>query len=163
MTSSQHSASKEKSLFSTWLVRTRELRLLGPFEEEQLKLMVARGELHPQDEIRRGDGYWIFLREADELKRMLGVELPQLLAQANGKIGDEKTEPEIQTKVIDSSGTQRGGQFAKEAEEKVNKALTGQNRFLDTLVSFPWLIGILFFFLAMMAGKMISIVRGPDF
>jgi|GEM_PF-6427775 len=141
----------------SWLVRTRELVLRGPFSRAALISMITKGELHPQDEIRSGEGYWIFLRESEELQKQLGVSMPNLFNGNRTALGvDEATEPEILTKASQVSPK------AKDSEA-LTKVLTSKNRFLDTLVSFPWLIGILFFFLAMMIGKLLQLVRGPDF
>jgi hypothetical protein len=78
-----------------FLVRTKENRISGPFEKDELAERVAKGELRELDEICESNGYWIYLHERAESKRMLGVELPR--KKAKDDLHEEQTETETET------------------------------------------------------------------
>jgi hypothetical protein len=78
-----------------FLVRTKENRITGPFEKDELADRVAKGELRELDEIAEANGYWIYLHERAESKRLLGVELPR--KKAKDDLHEEQTETETET------------------------------------------------------------------
>jgi hypothetical protein len=78
-----------------FLVRTKENRITGPFERTELAERVAKGELRELDEICEASGYWIFLHERAESKRLLGVELPR--KKSKDDLHEEQTETETET------------------------------------------------------------------
>ena len=60
-----------------FLLRTKENRITGPFGKEELAARVAHGDLRELDEVCPAGGYWIYLHERVESKKILGVELPR--------------------------------------------------------------------------------------
>jgi hypothetical protein len=78
-----------------FLVRTKENRITGPFEREELAERVMKGDLRELDEICEANGYWIYLHERAESKRLLGVELPR--KKSKDDLHEEQTETETET------------------------------------------------------------------
>lgn len=79
-----------------WLIRTSQNLIAGPYRQDQVRKLIRDGELGPQDEICKANGYWIFLHEREELFRQLGVELPR----SAGSNRDEDL-TETQTEVVE--------------------------------------------------------------
>jgi hypothetical protein len=78
-----------------FLLRTKENRISGPFEREELADRVTKGDLRELDEICEANGYWIYLHERAESKRLLGVELPR--KKSKDDLHEEQTETETET------------------------------------------------------------------
>lgn len=72
-----------------WMVRTSNLQVLGPFSKDEVIEMIQSGEVLHQDEVCRGNSYWFFVHEQDELQKQLGIQLP---VHKNPENTDEITE-----------------------------------------------------------------------
>jgi len=59
-----------------WLIRTFDHIIVGPISKEHLKNLIQKGELAPEDEICPGNGFWVYLNDADEIKNIFDVTLP---------------------------------------------------------------------------------------
>lgn len=80
-----------------WMVRTSQNEIVGPFSRSQLQGMVKEGALSPQDEIARGNHYWMYLHERQEVLEHLGVEPPVVI---NRKRGEEDTQTDTETETL---------------------------------------------------------------
>jgi hypothetical protein len=80
---------------ASFLVRTKENRISGPFPKEQVVSMVESGKLRELDEVCEANGYWIYLHEREESRNLLGVELPRRASKEDAS--EEKTETETET------------------------------------------------------------------
>lgn len=76
-----------------WLVRTEANCISGPFSREKLQEMILQGSLSLQDEVCRGNSYWIYLHEASEILAQLGVRVPRPVVGGS----DEDTQTETET------------------------------------------------------------------
>lgn len=87
-----------------WLVRTAKNWVAGPYSKDQVCKMVTEGKLTSQDEVCPANGYWIYLHEADEVKKQLGINPPVDHENAEEEITEtqtdldeqEHTDPDIQ-------------------------------------------------------------------
>jgi cobalamin biosynthesis Mg chelatase CobN len=91
-----------------FMIRTKENRLFGPFSKALVAERVARGELRDADEVCSGDGYWIFLHEREESKKILGVALPH----TREDIHEEVTETGTETVVVSGGASAKSGSSA---------------------------------------------------
>jgi hypothetical protein len=64
-----------------WMIRTADNVLSGPYTQEQLIQLVEEEKLELTDEICRGNSYWIYLHEEQEVKKHLGIEVPAALVE----------------------------------------------------------------------------------
>jgi hypothetical protein len=64
-----------------WMIRTSDNVLSGPYTQEQLIQLVEEEKLELTDEICRGNSYWIYLHEEQEVKKHLGIEVPAALVE----------------------------------------------------------------------------------
>jgi hypothetical protein len=71
-----------------WLVRTSRNWIAGPYLKEQVRQMIAEGKLTLDDEVCSATGYWFFLHEHDEVRTLLGIEVPVRASRH----GDDVTE-----------------------------------------------------------------------
>jgi hypothetical protein len=69
----EHSDSQSHS----WMIRTAENILSGPFTKHQVIQLIQEGKLDLTDEVCGSGHYWVFLHEEAEIKAQLGVDLPQ--------------------------------------------------------------------------------------
>jgi hypothetical protein len=69
----EHSDSQSHS----WMIRTAENILSGPFTKDQVIQLIQEGKLDLTDEVCGSGHYWVFLHEEAEIKTQLGVDLPQ--------------------------------------------------------------------------------------
>jgi hypothetical protein len=76
-----------------WLVRTSLNEIIGPISRDALITQIREGKLGLQDEICKANSYWIYLDEADEVKKQLGIEMPK---SSRGK-HEESTETDLQS------------------------------------------------------------------
>jgi hypothetical protein len=76
----------------TFLIRTKENRISGPFPKEVILSRMQSGELREMDEVCPSNGYWIYLHERDESIRMLGVALAR-----TEDFHEESTETDTET------------------------------------------------------------------
>lgn len=76
----------------SFLIRTKENRISGPFPKEVILARMQSGELREMDEVCPSDGYWIYLHERDESMRMLGVALAR-----SEEFHEESTETDTET------------------------------------------------------------------
>jgi hypothetical protein len=74
-----------------WLVRTANNWIAGPYSVDQVCQMVRDGKLVLQDEICLANKYWVYLHEREEVKQLLGIEVPK----AHPGSDDEVTETEM--------------------------------------------------------------------
>lgn len=78
-----------------WLIRTAKNVIAGPVSKEKLIRMIGSGELSLQDEICRGNHYWIYLHEDQEMKAQLGVLAPRLSLEDAEVTESTLTRPEV--------------------------------------------------------------------
>jgi hypothetical protein len=64
-----------------WMIRTSDNVLSGPYTQDQLIQLVEEEKLELTDEICRGNSYWIYLHEEQEVKKHLGIEVPAALVE----------------------------------------------------------------------------------
>jgi hypothetical protein len=76
-----------------WLVRTSLNEIIGPMSRDALVAQIREGKLGVQDEVCKANSYWIYLDEADEVKKQLGIEMPK---SSKGKNHEESTETDLQ-------------------------------------------------------------------
>jgi hypothetical protein len=81
-----------------WMIRTTENVLSGPYTQSQLVQLIEEEKLELTDEICRGNGYWIYLHEEQEVKKQLGIEVPAALVQF-----EEPTQTETDTILLRAS------------------------------------------------------------
>lgn len=81
-----------------WMIRTTENVLSGPYTQPQLVQLIEEEKLELTDEICRGNGYWIYLHEEQEVKKQLGIEVPAALVQF-----EEPTQTETDTLLVKAS------------------------------------------------------------
>jgi len=62
---------------SSWMIRTAENILSGPFTKDQVIQLIQEGKLDLTDEVCGSGHYWVFLHEEVEIKTQLGIDLPQ--------------------------------------------------------------------------------------
>jgi hypothetical protein len=60
-----------------WLIRSEKREIFGPYSREELQSMVRTGKWNARDEIALSGERWIFIQDAEELKKQLGVEAPR--------------------------------------------------------------------------------------
>ena len=54
-----------------WLIRTRDMQILGPISHKKILELLNNGSLHNEDEVCSGNGYWFFIREKDLVKKFI--------------------------------------------------------------------------------------------
>jgi hypothetical protein len=64
-----------------WMIRTSDNVLSGPYTQAQVIQLVEEEKLELTDEICRGNSYWIYLHEEQEVKKHLGIEVPAALVE----------------------------------------------------------------------------------
>lgn len=103
-----------------WLLRRKDCSLEGPMEQAKLLEYLSSGSLTGQDEICPGSGYWILLREQNEVQRWLGQEVVvNLIVPPQGDSKKKDSETTAWTKTLtpeqDLSHEVRseGGRFVK--------------------------------------------------
>ena len=52
-----------------WLIRTKSHHILGPVSIEKLRELIANNSIKGDDEVCCGNGYWIFVREQELIKK----------------------------------------------------------------------------------------------
>lgn len=83
-----------------WMVRTIENEIKGPFTRDELIDQIKGGQLNHQDEVCRGNHYWIYLDERDEVLAQLGLDIPRASSSASE---EESTDTETDTITQDIS------------------------------------------------------------
>jgi hypothetical protein len=58
-------------MMKNWLIRTKNLHILGPVKKEKVKELYSNGSIKGEDEISSGDGYWFYVKEADLVEKFL--------------------------------------------------------------------------------------------
>lgn len=76
-----------------WLVRTAGNWLAGPFTRKQVRDLVLQKKLKADDEICRGNHYWLSLKERKEVLEALGVEPP---AEDQNEVPGDRTKTQIE-------------------------------------------------------------------
>ncbi|MEI8348060.1 MAG: hypothetical protein WCG27_11375, partial [Pseudomonadota bacterium] len=69
----------------SWLIRTRQKKILGPVSREKLLDLFKKQSLGERDEVCSGDGFWFRLNEKEMVDRYLLSSNPQphnLLSEA---------------------------------------------------------------------------------
>jgi hypothetical protein len=64
-------------MMDQWLIRTSENWIAGPYSKEQVCQMILDGKLSLQDEVCVADGFWIYIHEREEVKQLLGIDVPK--------------------------------------------------------------------------------------
>ncbi len=59
-----------------WLIRTRAKQILGPVSKKKVIEFLEKGSLAAEDEITKGNGFWIFIKEKDMLEKYLYGDAP---------------------------------------------------------------------------------------
>lgn len=99
-----------------WLVRTATNEVIGPISREVLIAQIREGKLGLEDEVCKANSYWIYLDEADEVKRQLGIEMPR---STRGQ-QDDSTETDLQAMTqelhVPASGLGGGGSDSEEGD-----------------------------------------------
>ena len=54
-----------------WLIRTKNLHILGPVTKEKVKELYTNGSIKGEDEVSSGNGYWFYVKENDLIDRFL--------------------------------------------------------------------------------------------
>jgi hypothetical protein len=118
-----------------WLVRTSLNEVFGPISRDALVAQIREGKLGLQDEVCKANSYWIYLDEADEVKSLLGIEMPR-----NGHGPDESTETDLQgmTQELSHSANSNASQEMDSEDHgtKVMQTTRGNNRSETRPVSF---------------------------
>lgn len=70
-----------------------QVRVLGPFGREQIRLMIENGSLDADDEVCPENSFWFALHESAEVKRFLGIEK---ISFASNSRADEATQPDLE-------------------------------------------------------------------
>jgi len=60
----------------SWLVRTHQNVITGPFVKQDVAKLILSGKLALNDEVCSSGGYWIYLSEREEIAKYLGVQVP---------------------------------------------------------------------------------------
>jgi len=62
---------------ASWLIRTSENKIFGPVSSAKILDLISRGSLKKGDEISAGNGYWLFVKESDLIKKFLKENITQ--------------------------------------------------------------------------------------
>ncbi len=54
-----------------WLIRTKNLHILGPVSKDKVKELYLNGSIKGDDEIGSGNGYWFYVKESNLIERFL--------------------------------------------------------------------------------------------
>lgn len=54
-----------------WLIRTKEMQLLGPVAKEKVIEFIGNGTLKEEDELCSGNGYWFWVKEGNLVEKYL--------------------------------------------------------------------------------------------
>jgi hypothetical protein len=60
----------------SWLIRSTDNHIRGPFDEAEIRDWIVSGKLKTNDEICLANGYWVYLYEREEIRRLLGITPP---------------------------------------------------------------------------------------
>lgn len=109
-----------------WLVRTSLNEVVGPMSRDALIAQIREGKLGLQDEVCKANSYWIYLDEAEEVKRQLGIYMPK---SARGP-HEDSTETDLQAMTqelhVPASELGRGGDSDSEESDGGTKVLSGR-------------------------------------
>jgi len=83
-----------------WLIRTADNRLAGPYSREQVCGLIRDGRLTHQDEVCSANGYWIYLHEREEVRKLLGIDMPKPPRGADDEVTQTDTRAEKTGDVI---------------------------------------------------------------
>jgi len=61
----------------TWLIRTKQNKILGPVSKEKIIELVNSGSLTDEDELCSGNGYWFWLKETELVDKYVHGNSPQ--------------------------------------------------------------------------------------
>lgn len=84
----------------TWLIRTKQNKILGPVSKEKIIELVNSGSLTDDDELCSGNGYWFWVKEKELLEKYVLGNTPQgfnPVAEADtslANVGAKAVEPE---------------------------------------------------------------------
>lgn len=101
----------------TFLIRTKENRISGPFPKEVILERMQSGELREMDEVCPSNGYWIYLHERDESMRMLGVALAR-----TDEFHEESTETDTETVTVTATAPTTAPYAAHSAKDMIREA-----------------------------------------
>jgi hypothetical protein len=87
-----------------WMIRTSENLISGPYSKKQVIQLIDDGQLELTDEICHANQYWIYLHEQEEVKRQLGIDIPNSFIEP-----EEPTQTETDTSVINSQSAPDAG------------------------------------------------------
>lgn len=60
-----------------WLIRTKNNHILGPVSKQKIKELIDTGSIKGDDEVCSGNGYWIYIREAELLDKYINGDFKQ--------------------------------------------------------------------------------------
>jgi hypothetical protein len=93
-----------------WLVRTSKNWIAGPYPRSQLCEMIQNGHLTLHDEVCAANGYWIYLHESEEVKKLIGIDVPLPRGDSNEEVtetqadsDDDTTDTEIRASGLQDS------------------------------------------------------------
>ncbi len=147
-----------------WMVRTSMNEVVGPMSRDALIAQIREGKLGLEDEVCKAHSYWIYLDEADEVKRQLGIEMPRAknghedstetdlqamtreLSVPVSALGNEDSsdlsESDGGTKILSSRGSQRSAQSGETSETERKRSRFDRNRYRPALgQSQPLILG----------------------
>ena len=78
-----------------WMVRTSENFISGPYSKEDVCRMILENTLSLEDEVCCSVGYWISIKEREEVRKLLGIDVPDLQGQAHHSTSNPFDQDEI--------------------------------------------------------------------
>lgn len=60
-----------------WLIRTKNNHILGPVSKAKVQELILKGSIKGDDEVCSGNGYWLYVREQDLVKKYITDSNPQ--------------------------------------------------------------------------------------
>lgn len=84
-----------------WMVRRKDCSFLRPMHKDALIKKIETGELMPDDEICQSAGYWVFLQDASEVRKLLGdIKLDRLYSHGKEDVTSETSTAKVQSKTV---------------------------------------------------------------
>ncbi len=111
-----------------WLIRTQHNHLAGPLSKDEVVLLINNGTLAENDEICSGNGFWLFIREAELIELYLYGEKQQVfnpITETYPVLTEEQFTPLVikNTKIISKTKNEEGKTIHIDPKilEKTNK------------------------------------------
>jgi hypothetical protein len=81
-----------------WLIRTKSNHLLGPISRDKLLELIQAGTIRPEDEVCSANGFWIYVRETELVRRHVFEQVPQTfnpITEAKTVLKNKKLEGDV--------------------------------------------------------------------